>query len=97
MHDHSSSMFTINVTLQGYYALSHSLFSTPELRDGIDDVNSEETFYLVTVSVSKCDGSVLHNAVTYSGCLGDWYTSLCAQTLLPKKQFSSAVFQQKIC
>ena len=37
----------------------------------------------------------------YSGGLGDRYTGLGAQTLMPKKDFSrflfSVVFQQKIC
>ena len=37
----------------------------------------------------------------YSGGLGDCYTGLGAQTLMPKKDFSrflfSVVFQQKIC
>ena len=39
-------------------------------------------------------------AVMYSGCLGDQYTSLSAQTMAPKKHFSSfifsVIFQQKI-
>ena len=40
-------------------------------------------------------------AVTYSGRLGDWYTSLGTQTQALKKHFSSFLFsvilQQKIC
>ena len=40
-------------------------------------------------------------AVAYPGRLGDWYTGLGAQTLVPKKHFSSflfaVVFHQKIC
>ena len=33
-----------------------------------------------------------HTAVTNLGSLGDWYTGLDAQTLAPKKHFSSFLF-----
>ena len=35
----------------------------------------------------------LKRPVTHSGGLGDWYTSLGAQTLPPEKYFSNFIFQ----
>ena len=76
--------------------------STPPLKNATPSFLPSPPLNLQTVQGPLCRQAPppLYSG-TYTGCLGDRYTCLGAQTLMPNYHFSgfvlSVVFQQKIC